>query len=112
MGFVKIVFKYGTFKDKYKIIKELIRSRHQSERVKVEYLMLMFVRMSILILNNAWALQITNRVKDMIYIDEFANYLIEINDIKVFRGVNEKKFTEFIEVYEECYKDFLSSNVL
>lgn len=110
MGFTKIILKYGTFKDKCNLIKELITGRYPKEKVKIEYLALMFLRMSVLLLDTAWALEISLKIKDMKYIDEFANYLIEIKNLGVFKGDNEKRFMDFVIVYTECYKNFLKSN--
>ncbi|WP_291567043.1 MULTISPECIES: hypothetical protein [unclassified Clostridium] len=107
MGFTKIILKYGTFKDKCNLIKELITGRYPKEKVKIEYLALMFLRMSVLILDTAWALEINLKIKDMKYIDEFASYLVEIKDLGVFKGDNEERFMEFRKVYAEYYLNFL-----
>lgn len=110
MGFTKIVLKYTTFNDICCLIKDLIINRRLKEKIKIEYLMLMFLRMSTLVLGTAWALEIDSKIKDMEYIDEFASYLIEIENLGVFKGENEERFIEFIVVYTECCKRFVESN--
>lgn len=110
MAFIKIILKYGTFSDKCNLVKDIITCKCSKEQIKLEYLMLMFLRMSTLVLDTAWALEISLKINDMEYIDEFASYLIEIENLGVFKGENEERFIEFLMVYTKYCESFLESN--
>lgn len=110
MKFWGLVFEYNTLKEIWLLIIALCKHKQNKEQTTVEFLMVTFIRMCNRLLGEAWQQKIAYRVRDFEYINEFTNYLVELDSYDIFKNYK-NQFVQFGEVYVNCYYDFLKHEI-